>query len=477
MLAGVAAAILLTGLPAYIVLLAASVIGAVAGLGGGVLTTDLLGALGPRLINLLENDLLQALPLYLLVGALLIRLPVADALFRTLAALMRQSPAAPLLAGLGLGALIAPMSGSVGASVLAIARTIGPRLERAGVPPAQREAVIAVASTLGVVVPPSLVLILLGDAMLTAHTIANNATGRAERIINTQDIFRGALLPAGLFVLLALGVAWLMARRETRQDAQRVVTPSRADVAVSLATLAFLVLLLGGVAVGRFYAVEAAATGAFVLLSAGLLTRRLKVGQLSAVLSDVLTGTGVLFAPLLAATTFTLVLRLLGTDRLIESFIVALPGGPLLPVVVILAAIGLSAFALDAFEIIFVVVPLLVPPLLMRAGDAVWVGVLVLLVLQASYLLPPIGYALLLTRGQSKAASPMAALTQAVLPFLAAQLVVLVLVLLMPRMVHGLDPADSSSRKGAATLSKPELDQQLRQIVKPQQPAPAGPRF
>ena len=96
-----------------------------------------------------------------------------------------------------LGALLGPMNGSVGASVLGLSRVVAPRLTAEGVPAATRDAIIAVASTLGVLVPPSLVLILLSDAMLSAHTIAVTATGRTDRVINTQDIFHAALLPAG----------------------------------------------------------------------------------------------------------------------------------------------------------------------------------------------------------------------------------------------------------------------------------------
>src|SRR5262249_57637205 len=107
-------------------------------------------------------------------------------------------PAGAVVSGLTLGALLGPMNGSVGASVLALARVAEPRLAASGIPLPRRAAIITVASTLGVVVPPSLVLILLGDAMLNAHTIAVTATGRDDRVINTQDVFHGALVPSAL---------------------------------------------------------------------------------------------------------------------------------------------------------------------------------------------------------------------------------------------------------------------------------------
>src|SRR5262249_58785026 len=125
----------------------------------------------------------------------------------------RRWVSAPLVSGMGVGALLGPMNGSVGASVLGLSRVVAPRLAERAPPPPLRCAAVAVASTLGVVIPPSLVLILLGDAMLGAHTIAVTTTGRADRVINTQDVFHGALGPAALSLALTIGVAWFAGRR------------------------------------------------------------------------------------------------------------------------------------------------------------------------------------------------------------------------------------------------------------------------
>ena len=462
LLALVAAIVIATGLPAYVALLLAAVTGAAAGLATGVLTLDLLGALPGRLINLMENDLLQALPLYLLMGALLDRLGLAEALFRTIARLAGRRPSAPLIAGIGLGALLGPMNGSVGASVLAMTRTVGPRLAAAGVGGAAREAIIAMAGTLGVVVPPSLVLILLGDALLTAHTIASNAIGGRARIINTQDLMRGALVPAALFIVGAILVAALVGRRQAHGGSV-VDPPSRRDIVTAIAALVVIVGLLGGVAAGKFFAVEAAAAGAVLLFGWALAAGRLRDGELGRVTAETLVSTGVLFSPLLAATTFTLVLRLLGTDKLVEAFVTGLPGGPAAVLAVALAAIALSAFALDAFEIIFVVVPILAPPVLMRVPDALWVGVSILLVLQASFLLPPFGAALILARANLRSGAKLAATVRALLPYLAVQIVVLTLVLAAPNLVHLLDPPPGAT--ASPPLSAEAAEQRLRDMM------------
>ena len=205
----VGAGIVCTGLPAAIVLIAVAAFGAVLGVISGVIDVSILGALPGRLINLFENDLLQALPLYVTMGLLLDRLSVADALYRAGNAVLPRRPSAPLVSGMMLGALLGPMNGSVGASVLGLSRVVSPRLAAEGLPAPDRHAIIAVASTLGVLVPPSLVLILLSDAMLSAHTMAVTATGRSDRVVNTQDIFHAALVPGGIFLMLCLALSWI----------------------------------------------------------------------------------------------------------------------------------------------------------------------------------------------------------------------------------------------------------------------------
>ena len=440
--------IISTGLPAALVLIAVASFGALLGLMAGTIPGSLLWALPGRLINLFDNDLLQALPLYVTMGLLLGRLPVADALYRTGIAVLPKRASAPLVSGMLLGVLLGPMNGSVGASVLGLSRVLAPRLDSEGVPSATRDAVIAVASTLGVLVPPSLVLILLSDAMLNAHSYALTETGRMDRAINTQDVFHAALAPAGIFLLLCIVLAWRAGRTHTLSPARE---PLQAQLAVLAAfALIALLLLLGGVAAGYFYAVEAAAVGAFTLLSAGLITGRLPGAVMRELLHDAIAITGALFSLLIAATTFTLVLRLLGTDRLVNNLVAGIPGGDIAATAVVLGVIGLCAFVLDAFEIIFVIVPIVIPPLLVRVADVRWVAVLVLLTLQSSFLLPPFGYALMMVRGVAKNRAPFPLFVRALVPFLLAQWMLLIVVLLMPKLVHLGENAAVSTRASTA---------------------------
>ena len=341
MLAMVAVALIATGLPSWIVLIGVAAAFGGGGLLAGTFTLPILTAVPARILGLLENDLLQALPLYVLMGALLNHLPLAQTLFRATSRALARSGAGPELAGLGLGVLLAPMNGSVGASVATLGRAVFPRLDAAGMPADKSAALVCVASTLGVVVPPSLVLILLSDAMVRAHTEALNATGRAMRVVNTQDLFAGALGPAALLLALYALVTWAM---RSRSDPMPAGAPSRLTAVewVTAGTTVLLVAgLLIGVTLGYLYAVEAAAAGGVVLVLFGLTTRTLTPAVMREVLGDTMAVSGALFALLVGATVFTLVLRAYGTDRWVAAALGQLPGGSAVALAVVLASLAL----------------------------------------------------------------------------------------------------------------------------------------
>jgi TRAP-type C4-dicarboxylate transport system permease large subunit len=355
------------------------------------------------------------------------------------------------------------MNGSVGASVAMLARSVAPKLAARGVPPAEGTALVCVASTLGVVIPPSLVLILLGDAMMRAHTEATNATHEMVRIVNTQDIFRGALVPAAMFLVLCLLVAWALGlRRPATHAAER---PAAFEWATAAIAALFVVGLLAGVAAGYFYAVEAAAMGGTALLLFGALSGGRRGGAFSAVLRDTMAVTGALFALFVAATTFTLVFRAFGTDRLLDAWVKLVPGGATGAAITVLVVFALSAFVLDAFEIVFVIVPIVMPPVLTRAPDAVWISVLALLALQASFLVPPSGYAVMMARSAIAEKAPMRALARALAPYLAAQLVVLALVVILPGISHLAQPKGFDALPNAGKLNDEDARKRFNDML------------
>jgi TRAP-type mannitol/chloroaromatic compound transport system permease large subunit len=446
----------------FAILLGVAAVFAALGVGLGVVDTALLGALGPRLVGLLEHDLLQALALYAFIGALLNRLPLAALLHRAGTRLFAPSAAAPELAALGVGALLAPMNGSVGASLHTLARAVTPALRASGTPPARATATVCVAATLGVVVPPSLVLLLLGDAMMTAHTQALNLTHEAVRIVNTQDVMRAALVPGGL--VLAFAMAWVAWRGRAGRTPQVPPLPRR-DLALALVVTLAIVLLLGGVAIGRLYAVEAAASGGLLLFAGAALAGQLDRARLRTVLDDAITLTGLLFALLVAATTFSLVLRAYGTDALVTAALDRLHDQPRLLLAGVLAGFVACSFVLDAFEMVFLVVPLVMPAVLAAVPDPAWVATLVLLVLQAGFLLPPFGYAVVMARSMIPGAPGPRTLGRVLMPHLVVLAALVAAVFVWPALTRWTRPVELAS----PTAPAPDAERLLQEAIERQQ--------
>jgi TRAP-type mannitol/chloroaromatic compound transport system permease large subunit len=195
-------------------------------------------------------------------------------------------------------------------------------------------------------------------------------------------------------------------------------------------------------------------------------TGRLRRPVLSKLLNDAIALTGALFSLLLAATTFTMVLRLLGTADIVGRMVSAIPGGEIAAVATVLAVVGLCAFVLDAFEIIFVIVPIVIPPLLIRVADARWVSVLVLLTLQSSFLLPPFGYALMMVRGVLREPVAFGVFLRALAPYLFAQWLLLLVVLWFPQLTHVGQSAAESTRAPAAPMSDEEFNRKLQEMIR-----------
>ncbi|MCW5649363.1 MAG: TRAP transporter large permease subunit [Ramlibacter sp.] len=454
-----------TGLPVWALLLGTSTLFAGLGLVTGQIDVRLLGAVPARLVGLLEHDLLQALPLYVFIGLLLQRLTLAHAIFALLARLLRPLGSSTPLAALGVGVLVAPMNGSVASSASLLSRLVGPRLQ--SLPPQRGIAMLSVAATIGVVVPPSLVLLLLGDAMLRAHTEASNLPGfplAGLRIINTQDVLRAALIPALALVVLWAGVAWWRGRGT--QDAPAAPL-ARRDTVLALVGIGTIIALLASVFSGALLAVEAAATGGCLLVLTAVLRRAMSATDWRRLLDETLQLSGALFALLVGATTFSLVFRGWGTDRWLSDLVLTSPLGPYATAAAVLLFVAACAWVLDAFEMIFVIIPILAPSLIARLGDAQQSAVLLLLVLQLGFLLPPMGYAVLVVQSRGGFARVRtAALIRAMLPYALAQVAVLVTVFCLPATVHWLDRPASPAAPAATPQSEADVVKQMEEMAR-----------
>jgi TRAP-type mannitol/chloroaromatic compound transport system permease large subunit len=273
---------------------------------------------------------------------------------------------------------------------------------------------------------------------MRAHTEAFNSgllQAQGLHVMNTQDMFHAALLPGLLiFCMWSLVVAWTFRHADADPDIPALDTQSlwKAWVAVGL-----IVWLLVGVFNGLLYAVEAAASGCLILClyTAWLLRHRL--GDWAVILHDTLAFSGSLLSLLMAATTFSLVFRLYETDVWISHWIVSVPVDAS-HIAVIFAGVALCAWMMDAFELIFVIIPIVSPGLILLLGDAQQVAVLLLLVIQLSFLCPPFGYAVLIAHQADKTIS-FQRLLKALWPYMAVIGVVCALLFVNPLWVHLLD--------------------------------------
>ena len=467
---------LTTGLPVWALLCGVSMAFAGFGIALGALDINALLPISGRILGLLENDLLQALPLYVLVGMLLQRLGIADDLFISLSRWFAPIGAARQLATMAVGAILAPMNGSIASSASMLTRLVSPNLVSSKLASkssqkneANRQvALVSTAATIGIVVPPSLVLILLGDAMFRAHTEASNLPGFSlgnSRIISTQDVFNAALLPAFLVLFLWTAIAWWMHRRDDKAQASTPPTPTpptRARTSRCVIAIAVIVTLLGGVYLGKLFAVEAAAAGACCLIVAALLTKGFGRPTWAGLLNDTIQLSGALFALLVGATTFSMVFRSFGTDRWLIASISQLPMSAMTVALVILLFVATCAWVLDAFELIFVIIPIIAPLLIAKLGDPQQAAVLLLLVLQLSFLIPPMGYAVLIVRDKIATQSTSGSkILYALLPYIVAQVFVTIMVFMFPAVVHQLD-AQKADAVRSTTLSDEEIEAKMR---------------
>jgi TRAP-type mannitol/chloroaromatic compound transport system permease large subunit len=460
-----------SGLPVWALLIGVSSAAAVTGVVLGAFDFQVLGAMPARVMGLLESDILQALPLYVFVGLLLQRISIAQALIAALTRFFAwcfdSADAGKAMAALGLGALIAPMNGSVASSASMLTRLLKPQLREAD--PARSSAWVSAASTIGVVVPPSLVLILLGDAMMRAHTEATQMPGitlNGGHIINTQDVFHAALLPA-FAVLLLWG--WVI-RRQSGSAGMALPEVSKQQTGMAVCAVVFITGLLWAVFAGRLFAVEAAASACMLLMVAALLMRALTLVQWRELLLQALGLSGALMALLVGATVFSLVFRLWGTDVWLSQAMLSSPLPKPLSAALVLIGVGLCAWVLDAFEMIFVIIPIVAPPLIAMLTDAQQVAVLLLLVLQLSFLLPPMGYAVMLVRASLAPDLRNAALLRALLPFLLAQILVISFVFFVPAVVHQLDAPVAAEGEGDIPETEAQLIQRMQEMTQSAKP-------
>ena len=400
-----------------------------------------LGALPSRLYGTMTNQTLMAVPLFVFMGVMLEKSRIAEDLLDAMARLFGGLRGGLAFSVCIVGALLAASTGIVGATVVTLGLLALPTMLRRGYDPALATGTLAATGTLGQIIPPSIILVLLGDVLSNAYQQAQQRLGIfSPKTVTVSDLFVGALLPGLLLVVLYLlylaFVAWRQPEKLPAPTPEERSAVSIAHLLRSLLPpLLLIVAVLGSILGGVATPTEAAAVGA---LGAGLLA--LGKGQLSIVkLREVAQATAeisaMVFMILLGASIFSLVFRGFGGDELIHELFHSLPGGAFTATLVVMLVIFLLGFILDFIEITFVVVPIVGPVLLSMGIDPVWLGVMIALNLQTSFLTPPFGLSLFYLRGVTPAGVPTSAIYRGVLPFIVIQLLMLVIAACWPGLV------------------------------------------
>lgn len=400
----------------------------------GLFDLNLLSALPFRVFILMDNDLLQAIPLFLYMGVVLERTRMSRDLLESLGALFRRRPGGMAVATLVVGLLLAPTTGAVGATVLALGLLALPSMLKAGYERRFACGLTAAIGTLGVVLPPSIILILLADAMRDARATAQIALGQdVSGSFVIKHLYLGMLVPVGLIVAsYAAIVLWQVVRRPETCPPQ----PSSLSLARALVNIVPPLVIIGAtlaaITTGLLYTVEAAAAAAVAITIWALLRGELTPRTLAQVTRLVMRLAGLMFLLIIGASTFSLVFRGFGSDRLVREVMTSSFSSAALATPVVFALLFFFGFFLDAIEIILLVVPVAIPPLIVLGADPIWLAVLLGLTLQASFLLPPSGFALFFLRSVAPREITMPTIYAGVRPFVAVQLCVLVAVLLWP---------------------------------------------
>jgi tripartite ATP-independent transporter DctM subunit len=443
---------LFAGYPVAFTLGGLSLVFAAGGSALGVFSFAFLGALPQRIFGVMTSEVLLAIPLFIFMGVMLERSRIAEDLLENMAKLFGS-----LRGGLGIsvilvGALLAASTGIVGATAATMGLIVLPIMLRHGYDPRLAAGIVAAAATLAQIIPPSTVLVILGDTLNNGYQAAQLSKGVfAPQTVTVSDLFAGALLPGlmlvALYIVYVAAVAMLkpQAAPAIRPDPQPLHGAHFAGLLLGalLAPLALVLAVLGSILAGIATPTESASVGAVgaILLAAwrgkgelwpALVATVMKTAQM----------TSMIFVILIGATMFGLVFRGFGGDDLVHRSLSDLPGGTTGAILAVMAAMFLLGFVMDAFEIIFVIVPIVSPVLLAMPGvDPVWLGIMMAMNLQTSYIHPPLGPTLFFLRGVAPPEITTRHIYVGIIPFVAIQLAALAVLWFLPDLATALPRA------------------------------------
>jgi len=442
--------LLLLGYPVAFTLGGVGLLFAGVGTALGIFDTSFLTALPNRLYAIMINTTLIAVPLFVFMGVMLERSRVAENLLDTMTMLFGR-----LRGGLGIsvtlvGMLLAASTGIVGATVVTMGLLSLPTMLRRGYDPSVATGTICASGTLGQIIPPSIVLVLLGDVIATANQQAQLMQGLySGESVSVGDLFMGALFPGLMLVVLYLVyivfTAWRRPASMPPLPADERAVGGRALALRAIRDLIppvlLIVAVLGSIIAGWATPTEAASVGAGGAMLLAVWQRRFTRATLVTVMRRTTRVSCMVFAILIGASIFSLVFRGFGGDDAVHTLLANLPGGVIGAMLVVMILMFLLGFVLDFIEITFVIVPIVGPVLIAMGLDPIWLGVMIALNLQTSFLTPPFGFSLFYLRGVAPASVATGQIYRGVAPFIAIQLTMLVLLAFWPSLATWLPGA------------------------------------
>lgn len=422
----VAFALIFTGVPVAFALGGTAVIFASVGVYDGYFDWSLMQALPERVFGIMANYVLLAVPFFIFMGTMLEKSRLAEDLLETIGMLFGRVRGGLALAVIFVGALLAAATGVVGASVVAMGLISLPIMLRNGYSAPLATGVIAASGTLGQIIPPSVVLVVLADQLG----------------VSVGDLFTGSLVPG--LLLTALYMVFVVVYALVRpQHAPALLSEKKRSAAqllkrvllVMVPPLLLIVLVLGSIFAGIATPTEAGALGAVGASILAAVRGRLSLPALRETARATMRLTVMVMFLLIGSTAFSLVFRGVYGDFWVEDMLTNLPGGELGFLLVAHAAVFGLGFFLDFFEIAFILLPMLLPSARMLGIDLVWFGVMLGMNLQTSFLTPPFGFALFYLRSVTPKEVPTTAIYRGAIPFIALQLVGLAAVWAFPSLI------------------------------------------
>jgi len=438
--------VLLFGYPVALTLAGVSLIFAGIGALVGGFDASYLTAMPNRLFGIVSNETLIAVPLFVFMGVMLEKSKVAESLLVAMAALLGKYRSGMAVSVVLVGMLLAASTGIVGATVVTMGLLSLPSMLNRGYSPAFATGAICATGTLGQIIPPSIALILLGDVLSSAYQKAQLSMGIfSPDSVSVGDLFVGALVPGLLLVVLYLIYVMVVGVKSGKSDdaamnidatatASATEEPEQSLFSALVPPLLLIIVVLGSILAGFATPTEAAGVGASGALLLAAFKKQLSLVQLKVVTMDTTRMTAMVFMILIGASVFSLVFRGFGGEELIHGFLTELPGGVFGAMLVVMLVVFALGFILDFIEITFVVVPIVAPVLLAMGVDPVWLGIMLALNLQTSFLTPPFGFALFYLRGVAPPTILTSDIYRGVVPFIIIQIVLLIGLAIWPEL-------------------------------------------